>query len=201
MTPTKLVLIGLQVIAMIISRGSIAWGVLTAAILGYFVCRERFSRRLWVGMGLCLIPLLIGFMIEGVQLLDSARRFEAYSIFMNAWWDIGHWALGLGPGSFRALSGVIQKANNFMVNPDGTMWLWPWIHSDWLEGVFTLGFLGGILMLSIFLEILLKLYRKNDQELFAIMCGLGASAIFNYPSKYFVTALLVGLFSVLSYRK
>lgn len=198
---TKIACVSIQVIAIALSKTSIAWGVIATGILGYFICKERFSKRLWVGLALCLVPILIGFILEGPQLLDSAQRFRAYAIFMSGWWKAGHWMLGLGPGSFRATSKAIQAYTGFMVNADGTMWNWGWLHSDWLELVFTHGILGAILAIGVYLQILIKLYKAHDKSLFAILCCIGASAIFNYPKNYFITFFLSAFFVVLAYQK
>ena len=188
----------LGVLALWLSASSIPYGVLACCFVGYLLCERKFQPLHLAGA--MFIPIAIGFGYDGVTLFDSAGRFTAYKVFMSDWWERGHVMFGMGPGSFAALAPSIQTKHNFMINADGGMWAWYWLHSDWLQSFFELGVVGGILIISVYLQSLFKLYRSNESQVFAIACGLGGCALVNYPMKYYVTAFLFGLVVVYANR-
>lgn len=188
----------LGLVAIFLSKSSIPYGVLACGVIGYCL----FNQKKKVLFAIALIPLSVGALCEGFTFFDSGKRFEAYKVFMGFWNEAGRVWFGLGPGSFKAFGASIQIKSKFMYNEStGQLWRWPWMHSDWLEvGLFQLGIIGFILLVSIYLQTLYRLKKSNDKILFGLMCGFGSFAVFDYPKNYFPTAAVGMLFLVLSYR-
>lgn len=192
----------LGVIALLISKGSIAWGVLTCGILGVILTLPKGPQTLLKLSPIALVPLLIAGISEGPNVIDSGRRFEAYQVFLNYWWnsDPATRLFGFGPSSFQVMSGMAQKKASFMVNPDGSIWVWLRTHSDPIQTIIEYGIIGFGLTASLAVETLIKLYRKNDKTVFAIACSIVGSSIFDYPCRLWVTAILVMWVIVYAYR-
>lgn len=181
--------------ALMFSASSICYGVLGAVLIGIALYRKRF----WLAS--CgLIPFIIGWCVDGLGFFSSGYRFQAYKTFMGAWIRYAnHWT-GTGVGTFRIIAEKIQNNTGFMF--DGkTGFYWPWMHSDWLQVVFELGMIGFLLIAALYAQALWRLYNKKYSENeFAMACGLGASAIFDYPLRYFATALLCSYVVAKAYR-
>lgn len=187
------VVVILAMIALYLSKGSISYGVLASGIVGIILTKQRGAKTLLKLLPLALVPMLIAVLSEGKDVLDSGRRFEAYQTFITAWWSEDIWTklFGYGPSEFQIVSGVIQRKMNFMVNKDGSMWAWTWVHSEFIQSLIEYGILGLALILALLGETLLKLYKKNDKTVFAIACSLVGASIFDYPCRLFPTAVLV----------
>lgn len=175
--------------AIYLSRGSIPYGVLFCGGLGILL--HKRVRVPWKLCSLILVPVAIAFLSEGKELFDSGQRFAAYKLFMTHWWQSGFIFTGFGPSSFQILSRGIQKGANFMVQGD-QIWVWLWMHSDWLQTLFELGVIGLTLVIGIALQTFYKLFKSNDTTTFAIASALASSAIFDYPARLFPTAILIG---------
>lgn len=173
--------------AVILSMSAIPWGVLTIVMLCITMSLQGF------------IPLILGFGFLGHHMMQSSFRFEAYRVFMTAWYEraLQQWTLfifGTGFGSFPTYVPEIQRKARFMVDENGSGSLWFWLHSCWLQsGVFELGLLGFFLMCAIYFLILKKFYLKKDKEMLSLSLGLGATALLNFPTKYFATAFLIAV--------
>ncbi len=183
----------LNLSAIVLSKSSIPYGVLACGIAAYFLCERRMGIKA-IAIGACAVvgTLVFAYLFERSGLFDSAKRFHAYQVFMGTWWNSKFVWLGTGPGTFMALSREIQLATGFEILGDGRMYSWKWIHSDYpLQTFFEWGVVGGILCGAVLIEILYKLYARNEKAVFALAIGLLSSAVFNFPCRYSITALLI----------
>lgn len=184
----------LVAIAIILSKSSIPYGVAAIVVGSYYLCKHQFAKKMLICLS--LIPMFVGLLVEKATLFDSSYRFQAYKTFMGVWWrNAGHW-FGTGLGTFPIIERPIQINTGFMVGPQ-TVFYWPTLHSDWLQIVFETGFVGLALALLLYGESLWRLYKKQNAQVFSMLCGIGASAIFDFPLRYFVTAFLLS-FSISS---
>lgn len=205
----KVAFYSLALVAIILSKSSIPYGVLVVVVVSYIISRftvidvfgdllsrtRKTAQLLWGCLtGLAITTVLVGaaYMIEGNRLFDSAKRFEAYRLFFLAWKKDGNLLWGTGPGSFQMLAPIVQMKNNFMVDLTMThsSYFWLWAHSDWLQSFLENGAIGVILAIVVYVVALLKLYQKDDYQVFAMFSGLGASAIFDYPLRIFIFSFL-----------
>lgn len=184
--------------AIYLSRGSIPYGVLFCG--GSAILFHQRAKLSWWLLPILLIPVILSFVAEGSQLFDSGQRLHAYKIFMSHWWKTGHIFTGLGPSSFQILSRDIQKQAGFMVQGD-QLWVWLWMHSDWLQTIFEFGLIGFTLIVSITLQTLYKLSRLHDPTTFAIAVALASSAVFDYPARLFPTAILIAWVVIYAHRR
>lgn len=175
------------VAAIILSKSSIPYGVM--AVMGGAFLVSKYRARLNPVYLLVLVPMLIGLAVEKGQLFDSAKRFDAYRLFFLAWKKDSNWWIGSGPGSFQSLAPIVQIKNGFMIGKDHS-YFWLWAHSDWLQNLLENGIIGSILVMALFTTVLVRLYRKNDAQLFSLACGIGSAAIFDFPIRYFSMAFL-----------
>lgn len=175
--------------AIILSKSSVQYGIIAAIAFGYII---HTNRKVNKTLAVASIPFLVGLIIERNKLFDSAYRFDAYKIFMTSWWkNFPHW-VGSGPGTFQVFAPLIQIKNNFMVDmrPGQNSFFWLWMHSDWLQVLFETGIIGLLLSLLLYSDVLYRLFKKKEPVLFSLACGIGASAIFDFPCRYFSMAFL-----------
>lgn len=186
------------VLAVLASQSSVPYGVFTVVVGAYYLAKHRVS--LWVPAILTVVPLTIGLLLEGDKLFNSAKRFDAYKVFMGAWWrNANHW-FGTGPGTFVTFDDVIQKNTGFMISKT-TGFYWPTIHSDLLQTVFETGYIGIALILLLFIDAARRLYRKeNCHSVFAMLLGIFSAAIFDFPVRYFLMSFLTVFCLSVAYR-
>ncbi len=185
LTPIKSVGLVVSVLAIVLSRSSIPYGVLGVCL----AARLFQERKAWVVWG--FLPIFAGWIAERGRFFkpDGSGRFSAYGVFMSDWWSQGRILFGQGLCSFRELGHVIQSRHAFNLHE-----IWPWLHSDWLQCVFELGVIGFLLYACLFVQTAKKLY--NDRLLFPIFIGLGAAGVLDFPIRYFPMAFLATLLTV-----
>lgn len=192
----------LTVVGIGFCKSSIPYGVAAFGVAGFYV--HRF-RKLLPALGIGTIALGLGWLIEKGDFLKDGFRFPAYKLFMGYWWHHMNWVTGVGPGSFQTQGPLIQIEKNFMVDMTGKnfSFFWLWLHSDWMQIAFELGLVGIILFALIYLQCTWKVYsrfRPKDSALFGLLCAIGAAGIFDYPMRYFITALIIAYAVVASYH-
>ena len=86
----------LVVISALLSKSSIALGMLAAGAAIYFIMQKKY---IWFAFA--PIPILIGHFTLGRDLFSSGMRFEAWRIFMQVWaHNPINWLWGMGFGTF-----------------------------------------------------------------------------------------------------
>jgi hypothetical protein len=178
-----------SIFAVALSLSSVPIGVLFISLSAYFISLKRGQVK-HVMPYLIFGALCIGAIANGKNLFNSAMRFDAYKIFMTEWYERGHILFGTGLGTFQAMSPQMQAKHGFMMTSDGTGHYWASMHSCWLETLFNLGVVGLILYATLFYKTLKTLFDKHEHVLFSVLSGIGATALFNYPSKYVVFGVI-----------
>jgi len=105
------------------------------ALIVFFFFHSREGRGV-AGFLLVLtcVPVLL------VQkLLSPGDRLMQWKIFFNYWRENINWLFGAGNGSFYVLGPVLQQING------GVTDYFVWMHSDVLQTLFELGFVGFVL--------------------------------------------------------
>lgn len=191
----------ISLLAIIVSNSSMPYGVLAAVLVGIAI-KKRSRLAL-----LSLAPVfLVGQVFEKENFFNSSGRFQAYKLFMAEWWDKGLIWFGTGLGSFNFLGPTIQCKHGYLVTITNGMCsgsLFTWLHSDWLELLFTTGIVGFLLGALVFLSAsyrLLKYDGAGDIELFSLWLGLNAFAMFNFPAQSFVVSFMFIFVLVSAYR-
>lgn len=195
--------IGVCFLAVVLSKSSIPYGVLVVSVTAYYAHRKRRTLDInELGVWICG-TLLVGVFVERRGLFDSAGRFQAYKVFMSDWLDRGHYLFGNGLGSFIAMSRNIQAKHSFMVNEKGQGFFWSTLHSDWLQTLFELGLVGLVLYSVLFISCARRLWAVRSEyssRLLALLMGVAACAVFDYPARYFVLSTLLAFVAVGAYR-
>lgn len=186
--------IALSIGAIIFCKSAMPYGVLAVTLGAYF-----FASRKARFIHIAAAPLLLGGLCVGWKMVNSSDRFNAYAMYMRGWAFDKVWWLGYGPGSFIVLGLPFQVAKGFQVNPDGSVYAWPWMHSDVLQLVFENGLIAFILGGVVLVQTLKKLYRNDESEAFSLLSGLVACAFFDYPLRYFLGAFLFAFCVVYAY--
>lgn len=196
--------LGLCLVAIGLSSSSIPYGVLFVVCMAWLL-HKRNVHPLIYGVAFLFI-IVFASVIEAGDLFNSAFRFDAYKIFMGQWIERAHWFQGTGLGTFQVIGPMIQKEMKFMVSmdPKTPSYFWFWLHSDWLQCLFELGVCGFVLYAALFANTMKRFWREGSETsgyLFSTLAGLGATAVFNFPFRYFVIAFLGGLIVAIAYRK
>lgn len=186
----KIFMASIVAIAVLLSKSSVALGVLSILFL--------FQAISWCWPFIFLAPavLAIGMKTLGSDFLSSGLRFEMWSLFMKIWANNpANWLWGMGYGTFGVFSRNIQHDIDDPVNGPIVKKLfglsesisgheanwWVWLHNDWLEIVFVLGAVGMVLALATYASSICGYYRRKEWApmqsllLFGVMMGA------NYP--------------------
>jgi len=186
------VILLIPVIAIVLCSASVPFGVFGLGVGGYLLCRLTNLvgiKRALISVGAFIAVVgVIGVFTQGESLFHSARRFEAYRVFMGWWWEYGDIWIGLGQGSFYTMGPFIQRLTDFNLGAQSN---WIWMHSDWLQLIFEQGFIGFGLVVILFGVTLKAAWRCPF--LFGSVLAYGGMALFNFPVHY----ALHGAFGVL----
>lgn len=177
----------LYALAVILSKSSIPYGVAMIGITATMLHRHRKNLKLRSILGMTVIPLTLGFLLEGSRFFSSAFRFDAYRAFIKEWLLRHDYVFGTGFGTFQVMAPMMQCKQNFMLECSGHGVVWLWLHSDWLQLIFEGGIVGFLLYALLFLSVLKNLLDyEDDGTAFGIVIAIAASAIFDYPARYFI---------------
>lgn len=168
----RYLLLALAVGSVLLSRGSIGVGLLAAMACLYAI---RFGW--WKILALAPISLLAGWLAFGGAFLSTGDRWVTWVFMMKAWANNPvNYLFGTGYGTFGIFSANLQRASGL----HGINW-WVWMHNDWLEIVFTLGVVGGILAIATYLASLKGLLSSKEYTAAISLCLFGLTMGMNFP--------------------
>lgn len=191
----------LGTVAVFLGKSSIPLG--TIFVVFFTLAMFKFINKAnWKKVVPCLVITGVTFTLAcstlDRHLFDSGYRFQAYRLFFNNWYDRANMFTGFGPGIHKALAPEVQYFNNFMVGVvseghavSSNFW-WLQLHSDWLEHLIELGVVGVFFLLLAFVIMSVIFIRTNNIRPLASFWGLSATALFNFPIKYFPGAFILG---------
>lgn len=161
--------LGLAILAVVISKSSIAIGLLALYIA---IQAWRYDPKLMLSAS---IPVGIGILMLGKhEFLNDSDRFKMWSVMMHAWYMPWNIAMGTGIGTYHVFSVNIQEY--FKASPS---YHWLWLHNDWLQQVFEGGVVGFILMLSAYTAALVKTIREREIDVAVSIILFGAYMLLN----------------------
>lgn len=168
----RYLLLALSVGAVLLSQGSVGVGLLAA-----MACLYAIRFKWWKILALAPISLLVGWLAFGGGFLSTGDRWVTWVFMMKAWANKPvHYFFGTGYGTFGIFSANLQKASGL----HGNNW-WVWMHNDWLEIVFTLGLVGGILAAATYLASLKGLVFRKEYTAAISLCLFGLTMGMNFP--------------------
>lgn len=178
-------------ISALISKSSIALGMLAAGGVIYFLMQRKY---IW--FTLAPIPIAIGHFTLGRDLFSSGTRFEMWKLFMHVWaFNPVNWLWGMGYGTFGVFSRNIQHT---LADPElgpkykkalglseslyvqDKNW-WTWLHNDWLQMLFETGVIGLALFTLLYFKILTRFFCRDEKFELASAILFGIVMLLNYP--------------------
>ena len=160
-------------------KASVQWGAFIVMGVTYVVARQSgkgFQLRVALfSLGVVLSGLAFGFFFNGRLFYDSAR-IKIYRTMMGWWWENANVWTGKGLGSYLLWGPIIQREKNFYV---GDWFIW--MHGDWVEITFQLGFVGIALALWLAWDVSRACWRRRDAALLSSAMTLMAAMVFQYP--------------------
>lgn len=162
-------------------RSSMGWGTAMVGFvsIAFLRFKDHLSWRITTvicsSFAICLY--YVGRFFDGSWTnFTKIDRFIMWPLFMNWWVDNSDHFIGAGTGTFRQLGPSIQLQNKLL---DHGIWLW--MHSDILQVLFEIGFIGLILALWLVMVCLIKLYRSKNHQVMVVFLAYIAMCLGNYP--------------------
>lgn len=178
------VLIGLTVIALILSKARIGFGLLAALSVLYAIKEGYWKAAIASPLVLLAGKLGMG-LISNKPMFGDGGRLEVYQFFMAAWaQNSRNWVFGTGYGTFGIFSANLQRASGKWDND----W-WITLHNDWLEILFALGIVGLVLAVAVYLCSMLRFYMRGEYAEAISLVLLGLMMGCNFPLHHPISAL------------
>lgn len=148
--------------------------MLAGMVIADVLASRAWGRLIWI-----IVPLGLGYLVQGDQLWAPRGRIEYWKTILSWWWDSGkHWfGMGLGSGQvIFPLEGIAANARKWVF----------WAHNDYVQAVFELGLVGaGALIVAI----VSAAWRSRSRPLlFQAVVGVAVMMMFNSPFHHAVTA-------------
>lgn len=173
----KTPLILLSLTSVFLAQSSNGFGILAVGVFAYYLSIKK-SWRLAV---FPLIIMAVGYVCDQ-NLFNSTGRFVNYERSMLFWWDnVNHW-IGTGIGTYWRFGPHIQTLLKQFDHGYFTF-----MHSDWLQVLFELGFVGFFGCLILLVKNLFR--SKGNPLVFSLLASYGAACVFNMPLRYSLTSI------------
>lgn len=144
--------------------------MLTAMVFAEFYAKKKYS---W--MAVALVPLGIGYLMQGDQLTAPRGRIDYWRNILGWWVDSGKILFGNGSGTGQIIfptQGIIEHKPKWVF----------WAHSDYVQLLFENGVIG-LAAFGVLLYFLLK-RSLSRPLLFSAVVGYAVCMIFNSPSHH-----------------
>lgn len=123
---------------------------------------------------LTVLCFILGFFKVGHPLFFTSGRTHTWAMAWHWWIGEAPHVFGTGLGTTQILMPLIQAH----VEPHTTNW-WLWLHNDWFQVLFELGWVGLTFTIPAWFYLLFK--AKDRPVLFSSLSAFSAMALFNYP--------------------
>lgn len=183
----------IPLLAVIISDGSMPFGVLAAVLITFGFCRiwDKFygwERPLVLVIALvavCSFLVGLGYYLHGELFFDSSGRFDMYQKSFE-WMKLPgnlYWSEWFGTGNGTYITIGKRLLGHF------------WMHSDIGQTYFELGAVGVIIYGGLFGGTIWRFWKRGQVFYLSSMAGWLACALFNYPVHLAMTSV-VGIYLV-----
>lgn len=161
---------------------------------------------------LSVIPIGL-FIASGAYWVSLNNPDHAPHLFLNSngrwsWWtksfhfwfsgDWLHKIIGTGPGSYEIYGPGLQLQNTV---PGKAAIIAIWLHNDYLQVLFELGFIGLFLFGILHIQVLYRSYKSNINWLFLAVVAYSFIELTQMPSRMAPTSMVAVLLLVLSLEK
>jgi hypothetical protein len=189
---SDILLMVMPLIAIFQTRQSVPLGVASVVLFTYIASKNSginlpnpSSRRI-IAAGICTALLFFAATAMTPKLLHDSGRFAIWKMAWSWFETSGQMTWGTGNGSFFLIGPSLLETMN--VNKGGHMFAW--LHNDWFQSYFELGFVGLLAYLNLFVCALIRSFKQGSVHLSCALLGYGACAFFNFPSHLAITAFL-----------
>lgn len=173
--------------AIFLVRSSIPLATFGVVIFSYILVSDNFSNmKNKILTGIVTILTITGAGILFIpDIMKDSGRYEIWST-VYGWWsrNVNQW-FGIGNGEWIYLGPKIQREFKIETGPP-----FGWAHNDWLQILIELGYVGLFFTSLLFVYALLRCYIKRRNYEFSALCGLGFTALLNFPLRLAPFALV-----------
>lgn len=177
--------ISVCLLAIFAAQASVPILVLAAVVSGLIFSTNLLEKKQKL-YALAIAIILIG---SGAyftpEFTNSSGRYEQWIASLQYFRKNVNPVWGSGNGTYYLLGALISQARGMTVE------VWTFAHNDWLEILFSCGYLGLISCLNLFGTMLY--FSRAKPALFSSICGLGVFACFNMPAQYVIVAFTATL--------
>lgn len=169
--------------AILLTKASVPVGALAVSLIAFWIALDK-KHLVFVMLAFLSVLFLGAFLVgSGVEaeFFSSSGRFEIWRELVPRYLSTANILIGSGGGSYQVLGPLMQSTFK-------AQWLHFFMHSDWLQVLLEFGIIGLGMALYLYGRVLISL--RENPELFAVACALGAGALFNWPMHHPLTALL-----------
>jgi hypothetical protein len=128
------------------------------------------------------------------ELLNSNGRYSIWKMAFNFFWNETHHLIGAGIGTFFMWGPEIQMHE---VGADKNS-LFVWMHNDWLQVLFEMGFIGLAGLIILYSCLLFYSWKKKN-ALFPMICTYGFIGLTQMPLRAFPLQVLGSVLIALSF--
>lgn len=151
---------------------SLPIAVFAVVIGSTFFIHKKFWR---LGI-LIAISFVAGMFLKGDRLFHSQGRTEVWSVSFDYFKEQVSIIHGAGFGSFYVIGQALTHG------------VYLWLHSDWMQVGFEMGFVGLVLVMALYCQALWKARFRPD--LFSALMGYAAFGVANMPLRYPIAGIL-----------
>ncbi len=175
----------LSLIAIVMAKGTTAYTIIAAQLVGYAIVKHTKAWRLLTVSGILGACL---WFTQGASISDSNGRIAAWKRFFTWWGDQDYHWLGTGNGTFSWIGPCIDNMHDgkCLIIEGGAF---VQMHNDWLQVLFETGIVGLLLASIVFTMTTFK--AKASPKLFATWLGFGAFALTYHPLRFMITGLFI----------
>jgi O-antigen ligase len=155
----------------------------------YYLVNSGFKlKRFIIGSLFAISVAIAGFLSQGKELLDSNGRFNIWHMAMKGWWANSNKFIGTGPGTYVIYGPSIQLDEAVAAGQTSIRSAFLWMHNDWLETLFTTGFIGLGFAVAVFTTAVWT--ARKLPAVFTSLVVYGAMAFIQMPLRHIIFALL-----------
>jgi O-antigen ligase len=179
---TRALILTIPILAVFASTSSVGIGGICLSITLVLLKKRLNLKFLMIPVLLFLVAVLVI-----PHIFSDSLRFIMWKMAMSAWsqQSIVTQLFGTGLGTYSILGPMIQLQNHFTSNG-----FYIWMHNDWLQCMFELGYVGFTIILIYSILILRRAYKKSAY-LFSSLATFFVVAGMNYPTKAIPSAIIM----------
>lgn len=181
--------------AIISTRSSMGIVCLCVAFTAYFLHKHFTPRRAVLIAGVVIQIVSVQYLLMNWQMWDFNGRLGLWEVVHKYWVEnVDKW-IGSGLSTFHYFGPMIQKKYNFDLIKNR----WFWMHSDWLQSIFELGFVGFAICLYAWVCGVIRSF-KREGWVFASLLTMFVACLAQMPWRFFQSGFVCGFILMISLK-